>query len=61
VASVICQALNAGGFAGELVTLDLRSGASRSMRITQDDNGITNAIEFATTRSGAEILVGTDG
>ena len=50
----------AGGFAGELVTLCLRSGASRSMRITQDDNGITNAIEFFHTRSGAEVLVSSN-
>ena len=50
----------AGGFAGELVVLDQRSGRSDAARITSDDNGITNAIEFVGARSGAEILVSSN-
>ena len=47
----------AGGFAGELVVLATDTGASASTRVTQDDNGITNAVEFFAARSGAEVLV----
>lgn len=47
----------AGGFAGELVVLDVRTGVSHSTRVTQDDNGITNAVDFFTSPSGAEALV----
>ena len=50
----------AGGFAGELVVLDTNTGASRSTRVTQDDNGITNAIEIFSARSGREILVSSN-
>ena len=50
----------AGGFAGELVTLDMRTGASRFLRVSNDDNGITNAIEFFGTRSGSEVLVSSN-
>ena len=42
----------AGGFAGELVVLATDTGASASTRVTQDDNGITNAVEFFAARSG---------
>ena len=47
----------AGGFAGELVVLDVDTGVSVSTRVTQDDNGITNAVDFFSTPSGAEALV----
>jgi hypothetical protein len=50
----------AGGFAGELVVLDTRTGLSKFLRISNDDNGITNAIEFFGTRSGAEVLVSSN-
>ena len=47
----------AGGFAGELVVLDVDTGVSASARVTRDDNGITNAVDFFSTPSGAEALV----
>lgn len=50
----------AGGFAGELVILDLNTGASRFLRVSSDDNGITNAIDFFGTRSGSEVLVSSN-
>lgn len=50
----------AGGFAGELVTLDMRTGASRMLRVSHDNNGITNAIELFGTRSGSEVLVSSN-
>jgi len=50
----------AGGFAGELVVMDMNTGLSRSTRVTQDDNGITNAIEIFSARSGREVLVSSN-
>ena len=47
----------AGGFAGELVVLDVDTGVSASTRVTRDDNGITNAVDFFSAPSGAEALV----
>ena len=47
----------AGGFAGELVVLDVDTGVGASARVTTDDNGITNAVDFFSTPSGAEALV----
>ena len=47
----------AGGFAGELVCLNPGTGVGASARVTQDDNGITNAIEALATPSGAALLV----
>jgi WD40 repeat protein len=47
----------AGGFAGELVVLDVDTGVSASTRVTRDDNGITNAVDFFSTPGGAEALV----
>ena len=47
----------AGGFAGELVCLNPDTGVGASARVTQDDNGITNAIEALATPSGAALLV----
>ena len=46
----------AGGFAGSWWCWR-RTRRVRVARVTQDDNGITNAVEFFATRSGAEVLV----